>query len=62
MLIRKLDGSVDSSALLGDVELDVKLLFHHIITANMLSIKSGRPQELGCDITDSEIWLKTTHS
>ena len=40
MLIRKLDGSVDSSALLGDVELDVKLLLHHIITANMFSINN----------------------
>ena len=43
MLISKLHGSVDSSALLGDVKLDVKLLLHHIITINMFSITNSGP-------------------
>ena len=37
MLISKLNGSVDPPALLGDVELDVQLLLHHVITRNIFS-------------------------
>ena len=43
MLVSKLDGSVDSSALLGDVQLDVQLLLHHVITTNMFSFNSRPP-------------------
>ena len=54
MLIGKLNGSVYPSALLGDVELDVELLLHHIITGNMISFNSTLPSH-------SQIWLKATH-
>ena len=37
MLISKLNGSVDPPAFLGDVELDVQLLLHHVITRNIFS-------------------------
>ena len=53
MLVSKLHGSVDSSAFLGDVQLDVELLLHHVITTNMFSFNSGRCQQASCEIANS---------